>query len=57
MAKVKGKKMDANLVSTQKWEIDYIAKKFNCLPIRVRQARKACGRSRKKRYDFLRLEP
>lgn len=54
MAKVKGKKMDAHLVSNQIWELRYIAKKFNLTIPEVKAAKKKVGRSRRKLYRYLR---
>lgn len=47
-------KMDRHFVSSQKWEIAYIANKFNVSPEAVRQARRSCGKSRRKIYAILR---
>lgn len=47
-------KMDRYWVSSQKWEISYIANKFNVNPEIVRQARRTCGKSRRKIYAVLR---
>ena len=52
--KVKGKKMDSNTVSNQKWEIQYVASKFGIKPEKVRAAKKITGRSRHKLYNYLR---
>lgn len=48
------RKMDPRLVSTQRWEIAYIARKFGVSWATVRRIRKAVGRSRIKIYATLR---
>ncbi len=48
MATKKHKKMDGKLVSKQKHEIAYEAKKLKVKPAAVRDAKKQVGRSRKK---------
>jgi len=52
--RVKGKKMDAHLVSNQNWELQYIAKKFDATVSFVRLVKNKVGRSRKIVYKFLR---
>ena len=52
--RIKGRKMDANLVSSQVWEISYIAKRFGVKPETVRKARKEAGKSRRAVYSYLR---
>ena len=58
--KVKGHKMDARLVSMQKWELQYVASKFGISIAQVRIAMKQSvggkkiGRSRKRLYQYLR---
>lgn len=52
--KVKGRKLDPRMVSNQKWEIQYIASKFKIKPDKVRQAKKAVGKSRNKVYKYIR---
>ncbi len=58
--RVKGRKMDAHLVSNQKWELQYVAKKFGVtieiVKISQKQAPggKKIGRSRKRLYNYLR---
>ena len=47
-------KMDRLFVSLQKWEIEYIAKKFNVSPSVVRTIRKEQGKSRKRIYAYIR---
>jgi hypothetical protein len=47
MAK-KAKKMDQRLLSAQKHEIEYLAKKLSVKPSLVRKAHAAVGRSRPK---------
>ncbi len=54
MAKVKGKRMDINLVSNQIWELKYVAKKFNTTVHAVRVAKSEVGRSRRRLYAYLR---
>lgn len=57
MANTKSKvirKMDPNFVSTQKWEIQYVATKFKVKPEKVREAKKTVGKSRRKIYNYLR---
>lgn len=54
--KVKGRKMDTYTVSSQKYEIQYIATKFGVTPECVRQIKKKFGKSRKKIYNQLRLQ-
>lgn len=49
----KGKKMDPNFVSSQKWEIQYIADKFDVQSGMVISAKRECGKSRKKIYAYL----
>ena len=51
--KVKGKKMDSNFVSLQKWEIQYVSSKFKVRPDKVREAVKKVGKSRHKVYAYL----
>ena len=47
-------KMDPNLVSSQKWEITYIAKKFGISPEIVRALKKNLkSRSRRKLYNAI----
>lgn len=48
------KRIDANLVSKQKHEIDYIAKKFKISPAQVTVAIAMAGRSRRKVYAYIR---
>lgn len=46
-------KMDRKLVSSQKWELEYIAKKFK-VPVKgVREAKKIVGTSRRAVYGLL----
>lgn len=47
------KKMDPNFVSSQVWEIQYIATKFNISPECVRVIRKEQGKSRRKIYNYI----
>ena len=51
--KVKGRKMDSNFVSNQIWELTYIARKFAVTIDLVRQAKKTCGKSRRKIYSYI----
>lgn len=48
------KKLDPNFVSKQKWEINYVAKKFKCTPEIVKRAMFFSGKSRRKLYAELR---
>lgn len=50
----KHRKMDPYLVSQQKWELAYIARKFGASIQTVRRIVKAVGRSRQKVYATLR---
>lgn len=54
LPKVKGRKLDPNFVSSQKWEIQYIATKFKVKPDVVRRLKKELGKSRRKIYAALR---
>lgn len=50
---MKRRKMDPRLVSMQKWEIAYIARKFGFRASTVKRVIKAVGRSRRKVYATL----
>lgn len=50
----KRKKLDPNFVSSEKWEIATVAKKFSVAPEVVRKARKVAGKSRRAVYSYLR---
>lgn len=50
----KHKKLDPNFVSKQKWEIAYVAKKFDCNTETVLRALNFSGKSRRKLYSELR---
>ena len=50
----KHQKMDAHVVSSQPWEIQWIASKFNISPASVRTIRKEQGKSRRKIYAYIR---
>lgn len=52
--KVKGKRLDPNFVSSQPYEISYIAKKFGITPEQVRQAKRMVGKSRHRIYSYIR---
>ena len=52
--KKKRPKMDRNFVSNQKWEIQYIANKFDISILKVKAIKKECGKSRKKVYAAIR---
>lgn len=52
--KKKRKKLDPNFISLQKWEIQYVANKFEILPEEVRAIVKKIGKSRKKVYKHIR---
>ena len=47
------RKMDANFVSNQAWEIQYIALKFGITCEMVRMAKKLVGKSRRKIYNYI----
>ena len=51
---MKHKKMDPNFVSSEKWEIAYIAKKFDISVGLVRDVKKMVGKSRRRIYAYLR---
>lgn len=58
--KVKNKKMDPHTVSQQKWELQYVAKKFGVSVEVVKTSMKQTiggkkiGKSRKRLYNYLR---
>lgn len=54
MKPIKHKKMDPNFVSSEKWEIAYVAKKFNVTVDVVRNVKNMLGKSRRKLYTYLR---
>lgn len=51
---MKKRKMDPRLVSSQKWELTYIADKIGVSINAVKAAIKQVGRSRRKVYAYLR---
>lgn len=46
--------MDPNFVSSEKWEIAYVAKKFHVSVDVVRNVKNMLGKSRRKLYTYLR---
>lgn len=54
MSMKRKRKMDPRLVSKQKWEIAYIARKFGVTVFMVRRVISQIGRSRRKVYAELR---
>jgi hypothetical protein len=54
MKPIKHKKMDPNFVSSEKWEIAYVAKKFHVSVDVVRNVKNMLGKSRRKLYTYLR---
>lgn len=50
---VKGKRMDSNFVSKQKWELQYVASKFKVKVEKVLTAIKEVGKARHKVYAYL----
>lgn len=49
--RVKGHKMDAHLISRQKWELRYICNRFKISEDLLLGILKVTGRSRKKTYN------